>query len=77
MKTCFQCKGVIEERSTTLEQRWKGKLFVIEDIPAEICTQCGEKYLSAEVLEKIDTLLEAGAPVERVISIPVMKYKVA
>ena len=77
MKNCYQCKGNVEERITTLEQRWKGKLFIIEDVPAEVCTQCGEIYLSAPVLEKIDSLLEAGEPVEREITVPVMKFKVA
>lgn len=77
MKTCFQCKGHMEEKTIILEQRWKGKLFIIEDVPAEVCTQCKEVYLSAPVLEKIDKLLEAGEPVEREITVPVMKFKVA
>jgi len=60
-----------------VEQRWKVRLFTIEDVPAEVCTQCGEIYLSAPVLEKIDVLLEKGEPVEREIVVPVMRHKVA
>lgn len=39
---------------TTLEI-WRGKeLLVIRDVPADVCQQCHEAYLSAAVSERLD-----------------------
>jgi len=42
---------------TTLEI-WRGEeLIVIKDVPADVCRQCNEAYLSAEVSERLDDFL--------------------
>jgi len=42
------------EKIIELEYKWKGRLYVIEGVPAGICQQCGEKYFTAQVSEAID-----------------------
>jgi YgiT-type zinc finger domain-containing protein len=40
------------------KQHWlNGKLYIIENVEAEVCTGCGERYFHAMVLDKIDQYL--------------------
>ena len=57
-----------------LEFRWKGQLYILEDVPVGICQQCGEKYFTAEVSEAIDRAVESGE-VKRMASVPVKELK--
>lgn len=49
MYKCFFCKGRIVEQKVRVDFRWGDDLVVIEDVPAEVCQQCSEKYFSPEV----------------------------
>ena len=51
---CDLCGGELRPGKTTLEI-WRGEeLLVIYDVPADVCEQCGEAYLSANVSERLD-----------------------
>jgi len=40
-------------------QHWlKGRLYIIENVEAEVCPECGERYFHATTLDAIDQLLE-------------------
>jgi YgiT-type zinc finger domain-containing protein len=54
---CDLCGGSLAKGETSLDIRQKGELVIVKDIPADICQQCGEAYLSAETSEKIDEFL--------------------
>jgi len=57
----------------------KGNLIVIEDAPAGVCPQCGEKVVRADVGRQIVTLIagiERAQPV-RSINVPVLQFKLA
>lgn len=55
------------------------KLVVIENVPAGVCPQCGEKVVSAEVGEHIAELLKDTKHIDKAptISVPFIKYEVA
>ena len=55
---CDFCGGELERGVVDLDLRVAGELLVCEELPAEVCRQCGERYFSAEVSEKIDRFLE-------------------
>ena len=51
---CDLCGGELRSGKTTLEI-WRGEeLLVIKDVPADVCQQCNEAYISAEVSERLD-----------------------
>ena len=63
---CAFCKGNTEERLISYVQEYKGRVVIIENVPAEVCTQCGEKFIGPEVAEKIQRLVwEQPAPKRR------------
>ncbi len=54
---CDLCGGELRPGKTTLEF-WRGQeLIVIKDLPADVCEQCGEAYLSVETSERLDRFL--------------------
>lgn len=54
---CDLCGGLLKPAKTTLEV-WRGEeLLIIRDIAADVCQQCGEAYISAEVSEHLDHFL--------------------
>ena len=54
---CDLCGGELQPGKTTLEI-WLGEeLLVIRDVSADVCRQCGEAYISAEMSEKLDHFL--------------------
>lgn len=56
-KTCDMCgkKTARIQRQTQSFGR-RAELFLIEDVPVIVCTACGESYLTAATLRKIDRL---------------------
>jgi len=54
---CDLCGGELRPGKTTLEI-WRGEeLLIIKDVSADVCQQCGEAYISAEISEKLDRFL--------------------
>ena len=72
---CFYCGGAVKEQPTSRECRWKGKLFIFENVPMGVCTQCGEKVLRPEVAKAIDQLLREKKKPAKTIQVPVYQYE--
>ncbi len=71
MKECYLCKGNIEKKLVIVEREYNGKKIIIEDVPAEVCQQCGEKYFDSETTLKLEKIKKASTyPQEQDISIP-------
>ena len=73
MKTCYFCsKGILEDKKVTVDFRWGNKLVVIEDVPAKVCNECGEKYYSAEVSKEMEKIAIEGKK-EKIIEVPLVR----
>lgn len=73
METCFFCKkGILVEKEVTVDFRWGGKLIVIEDVPAKVCNECGEKYYSPEISRAMEKIATEGKT-EKVIEVPLAR----
>ena len=51
MKTCYFCKGEVVEKRIQHVHQWDEKTVIFEDVPAEVCHQCGEVFLARGVGE--------------------------
>jgi len=59
---CFFCNSEIKSITVgNFDFRWKGDLYVIKNVPAGLCVQCGEKYISADVSKEIVTMIEKNS----------------
>jgi len=57
------------------EIRWEGRLFIFENVPMGVCTQCGEKVLKPEVTKTIDQILKEHRKPTKIIQVPVYQYE--
>lgn len=58
---CFFCGGEIKEITVgNFDYRLEGQLYVIKNVPAGLCLQCGEKYVSADTGRKINEQIGTG-----------------
>jgi YgiT-type zinc finger domain-containing protein len=70
---CVYCGGVVEERLIRLDYRFHGQLFIIEDVPAGVCVQCGEKVLDAKTAKKLEQLAQNQTGPVTTVAVPVLK----
>ncbi len=66
---CIFCRtGETEPGTTTITLDRSKSIVVIREVPADVCRQCGEAYLSAEVAQKVsdraDDAVRKGVEVE-------------
>lgn len=55
---CFFCTGIVESITIgSFDYRLEGDLYVVKDVPAGLCCQCGEKYVHPEVSQKINDMI--------------------
>lgn len=71
---CFFCSGAIEPIVVgNFDYRLEGKLYVLKNVPAGLCVQCGEKYISAQASRIIEALLATQQP-EETETVGVLRY---
>ena len=66
---CVICKnGTTEEGKATVTLELEGSIIAIKEVPAQICNNCGEYYLSEDmtqlVLKKAQDAFEKGVEIK-------------
>ncbi len=69
---CEFCGGQTEKRRVKRQHWLHGKLYIVENVEVEVCTECGERYFHAKVLDEIDRLLGTEHPVKEFINVEVI-----
>jgi len=69
---CEFCGGTTEKRIVKKQHWLKGKLYIVENVKAEVCGQCGEKYFHAKTLDAIDQLLQSDHQVSGLMNVEVV-----
>lgn len=76
MFECYFCKGKTEIKKVNVDFRWGKRLYVIKNVPVEVCSQCGERYYSAQVSKKLDELVEKKSKrPQEVLEVPVFLWQ--
>jgi len=75
LNICPVCGGTLEEGSIQLDFRYKGRLIVVEGVPAQVCKDCGEQLISAKTSKDIDALLESDVKPIKQITVPVLPFR--
>jgi len=60
---CEFCGGETINKKVRKIHWFQGKLYIVDDVEAEVCRECGERYYHATTLDAIDELLGSGCPV--------------
>lgn len=74
---CHVCGEQMIERQINQDFWIKGSLMVIENVPAGVCPQCGEKVVRADVGQQVAALLARSKQLQptRSINVPVIEFK--
>jgi len=57
------CPGEYEQRTIVHTVRHEGQIVVIDRVPAEVCSVCGDVLLKPETIRRIEELLKTrGRP---------------
>ena len=52
------CKGNTVQTKHTYIQEFENCIIIIKNVPALVCSQCGEVYYSDEISEKLEEILD-------------------
>jgi YgiT-type zinc finger domain-containing protein len=75
--SCYFCIGKVVQQPTSVDFWWGDDLKIIENVPAGICTQCGEKYFDSPVYKQMERLATGSGEALRRLSVDVVRYSVA
>lgn len=71
LKKCPLCGGGLENKRITHAQQYQGRIVILENVPAEVCRQCGEVLLRPGVLDRLQDLVWAEGTPKRTAQVPV------
>jgi YgiT-type zinc finger domain-containing protein len=69
---CEYCGGDTRKKRVKRQHWLQGKLYIIENVDAEVCNECGERYFHATTLDNIDRYLLAEHNVKERINVEVV-----
>lgn len=74
---CHVCGSRIVEKKVAQDLWVRGRLIVIEGVPAGVCTQCGERVVRAEVGRDLAAFVDGSVPTRpaRSLRVPVIPYR--
>lgn len=55
--TCFICKGKTQEMKKTYVATLEECVIIVKNVPAMVCSQCGEVYYTDEVAERLEQIV--------------------
>ncbi len=69
---CEFCGGETRKKSVKRQHWLNKKLYIVEDVNAEVCTECGERYFHAKTLDTIDDYLSKKHTVKAHINVEIV-----
>lgn len=69
---CEFCGSHTSKKRVRKPHWLNGKLFIVENVEAEVCQECGERYFHATTLDRIDSLVSGDHTVKEVLSVEVV-----
>lgn len=63
---CAVCGGPYRSTTITHEERHGESVYLFRNVPAYVCSECGEMWVEERTLQQIDRLIETGTPTYKV-----------
>ena len=60
MKACPLCKASVVKGSSTFTVELGFGVVVVRDVPAQVCSQCGEEWLDDSTAVKLENIVETA-----------------
>ncbi len=72
MNKCSVCHSETVSKNITYTQWHKDELIAVENVPADVCKNCGEEYFAPDIVDKIQKVIEQHHA-SRTIKVPVFQ----
>ncbi|NJL40120.1 MAG: YgiT-type zinc finger protein [Leptolyngbyaceae cyanobacterium SM1_4_3] len=69
---CELCGGTTVHKKVRRQHWLEGKLYIVENVDAEVCLECGDRYFHATTLDRIDALLKQEHSVKQRLDVEVV-----
>jgi YgiT-type zinc finger domain-containing protein len=77
MKDCHYCKAELEFQRVNHVQHYLGRWYLLENVPAWVCPQCGEIYYTPQTHDDMLEHLRGMGQPERIESLNVLNLSKA
>lgn len=57
---CSVCGVGLKKEKIAYTQTVGDKVYIVENVPVQACPECGEQYLSPNIVDAIQKLIEKG-----------------
>jgi YgiT-type zinc finger domain-containing protein len=57
---CLFCKGRLQKQLVNRVQEFEGHWYIIENLPAMVCSQCGETFYTPDAHDRVLDLITGG-----------------
>ena len=69
---CEFCNSETIAKKVRKQHWFQGKLYIVENVEAEVCAECGERYFHATTLDRIDKVIAGDHTVKELLSVEVL-----
>lgn len=71
---CDFCGGRTRAKNVKRQHWLNKKLYIVENVQAEVCTECGERYFHAKTLDALDEYLSKQHVVKEKLNVEVVSF---
>lgn len=71
---CIFCGGKVVTRKVTFIYDYDKEYFLVENVPAEVCLQCGERTYAPEVTDELLRFARKKVIAQKTVELPVFNY---
>ena len=71
---CEFCGGETRQKKVKRQHWLQGRLYIVENVNAEVCTECGERYFHARTLDEVDSYLLSNHAVKAKINVEIVNF---
>lgn len=72
---CAYCEGELSEKTVTYTTEHDGRVTVVENVPALVCSQCGETVFRPDVVEKLQKIVWGELPQTGEVKVPFYDFE--
>ena len=73
--SCVFCGGKVESRKVVFSYENEEQFILVKNVPAEVCTRCGEKTYSPQITDEILKFAKHQFKPVKTIKIPVFDFR--
>lgn len=71
---CEYCSGEVREGLIRAKFNFKDETVFIDNVPAWVCSKCGEQYFDAPVYKKLEDIAKQRDRIKKTICFPLADY---